>query len=234
MEQRRYCLGLLFFILCCFVLLSFSGSVVVEAYKNYTVGDSMGWYDTLEKPNVNYQKWVAGKNFSLGDFLIFNTDTNHSVIQTYNFTTYKLCDYEDAQDNDTIQWSTSDPSATTLNSVTVPVPLVKEGMTYFFSSDYDGEQCKNGQHFKVNVTHGQGLPKGLENKPSEESPGPVSPNSGDEESAPDTIVPSNFNNPHEESADKDASGSVSLPMYWKLKDRTMIVILVFLGLVCLF
>ncbi|KAG6635880.1 hypothetical protein CIPAW_11G073700 [Carya illinoinensis] len=26
------------------------------------------WYDTLEKPSVNYQKWAAGKNFSLGDF----------------------------------------------------------------------------------------------------------------------------------------------------------------------
>lgn len=164
---------------------------------------------------------------------VFNTDSNHSIIQTYNFTTYKLCDYEDAQENDTIQWSISDPSATTLNSVTVPVPLVKEGMTYFFSSDYDGEQCKNGQHFKVNVTHGQGLPKSLENHPSEESPGPISPNSGDEESAPDTTVPSNFNNPHQESDDKEASGSVSLSMYWKLRDRTMIVILVFLGLVCL-
>lgn len=68
MEQRRYSVGLLFFILSCSVLLSFSGSSV-EAYKNYTVGDALGWYDKLGKPSVNYQKWVAGKNFSLGDFL---------------------------------------------------------------------------------------------------------------------------------------------------------------------
>jgi hypothetical protein len=68
MEQGKYSLGLLlFFILSCLFLLSFSGSV--EAYKNYTVGDSLGWFDKLEKPNVNYQKWVAAKNFSLGDFL---------------------------------------------------------------------------------------------------------------------------------------------------------------------
>ena len=68
MEQGKYSLGLLlFFILSCLFLLSFSGSV--EAYKNYTVGDSLGWFDNLEKPNVNYQKWVAAKNFSLGDFL---------------------------------------------------------------------------------------------------------------------------------------------------------------------
>lgn len=232
MEQGKYSLGLLlFFILSCLFLLSFSGSV--EAYKNYTVGDSLGWFDKLEKPNVNYQKWVAAKNFSLGDFLIFNTDNNHSVIQTYNVTTYKLCDYEDAQDNDTIQWSSADPSATTPHPVTVSVPLLKEGMVYFFSSDYDGEQCKNGQHFKINVTHGQGLPESLKNPP-EESPGPISPTSGDEESTPDTIVPSNFNHPQEASDDKEASGSDSLSKHWKLKDRTLNGILVFLGLVYLF
>jgi len=33
------------------------------------VGDSLGWFDNLEKPTVNYQKWVAEKQFSLGDFL---------------------------------------------------------------------------------------------------------------------------------------------------------------------
>lgn len=55
----------------CFLLLllplvipSFSGISGVEAYKNYTVGDSSGWYES-----VNYQKWVAAKTFSLGDFL---------------------------------------------------------------------------------------------------------------------------------------------------------------------
>lgn len=55
-------------------LVSFSRSVTAatttaSAYKNHTVGDSLGWYDTLENPKVDYQKWVAGKNFSLGDFL---------------------------------------------------------------------------------------------------------------------------------------------------------------------
>ncbi|KAI9114127.1 hypothetical protein K1719_014777 [Acacia pycnantha] len=205
----------------CLLLLAvcFSGSA--KAYKNYTVGDSLGWFDKLEKPSVNYQKWISGKQFSLGDFLIFNTDNNHSVIQTYNFTTYKQCDYDDAQDSDTTQWSASDPSATEPHPVTVAVPLVKEGMTYFFSSDYDGEQCKNGQQFKINVSYGQGLPKNLKeySPPSPQhdasSPSPSSPNSGDEDAAPDTIVPSNFNNPRQEDKGDDdadekssASGSV--------------------------
>lgn len=56
-------------VLVCVVAVVLSGSRVVEGYKNYTVGDSLGWYDQTEKPNLNYQKWADSKNFSLGDFL---------------------------------------------------------------------------------------------------------------------------------------------------------------------
>ncbi|XP_054789551.1 blue copper protein-like [Prosopis cineraria] len=187
------------------LVLSFSGSA--RAYKNYTVGDSLGWFDNLEKPDVDYQNWASDKHFFLGDFLIFNTDTNHSVIQTYNHTTYKQCDYDDAQDKDTTEWSASDPSNTEVRPVTVAVPLVKEGMTYFFSSDYDGEQCQNGQRFQINVTYGQGLPKSLRDNPSyvDSSPSPASsPVSGSDDVAPDTIVNGNFTNPKgSATSDKD-------------------------------
>jgi hypothetical protein len=72
MEQRRKSSTssswfLLFSFLSCLFLSNFLGSV--GAYKNYTVGDSLGWFDKLEKPTVDYQKWVAKKEFSLGDFL---------------------------------------------------------------------------------------------------------------------------------------------------------------------
>ncbi|CAL5354036.1 blue copper protein-like [Camellia sinensis] len=212
MVEQRSCsnLGGLVFPCLLLLIISFSGCVEVEAYKNYTVGDSLGWYDTLLKPTVNYQKWATGKNFSLGDFLIFNTDSNHSVVQTYNFTTYKRCDSYNALENDTTEWSTTDPSSTSIQPVTVAVPLVKEGMNYFFSGDYDGEQCKFGQHMKINVTYGQGLPKSLMN-PSDEAPAPANPNSGDDQSAPDTVVPANFSNPQDSSDNAVAtSGSVSL------------------------
>ncbi|KAK7276641.1 hypothetical protein RIF29_17784 [Crotalaria pallida] len=230
MEQRRSSSGSLSSttIPCLILLLCFLGSV--ESYKNYTVGDSLGWFDNTMKPDVNYQKWVAGKEFSLGDFLIFNTDNNHSIIQTYNFTTYKQCDYDDAQDKDTVQWSASDPSNTQTHDVSVAVPLVKEGMTYFFSSDYDGDQCKSGQHFKINVTHGQGLPKSLrDSSPDQDSPSPTtSPVSGGDDSAPDTIVPSNFSHPKEDSDDdnagaddnaKEKSSSISMSMYAQLHSK---------------
>lgn len=175
-------------------------------------------------------------------YAVFNTDNNHTVVQTYNFTTYKQCDYDDAQDNDTIQWSASDPSNTETHPVTVAVPLVKEGMAYFFSSDYDGEQCKNGQHFKINVTHGQGLPKSLQNPSQEDSPSPASPVAGDDDSAPDTIVPSNFNNPKEDSDDekatsdkaKEKSSSVSMSMYAQLHNKLYGSLVVLLGIVFLF
>ncbi|XP_012447557.1 blue copper protein [Gossypium raimondii] len=213
-------------IVSCLVVLSCSGSV--SAYKNYTVGGSLGWFDALEKPDVNYQKWADSKNFSLGDFLIFNTDNNHSVIQTYNFTTYKFCDYDDALQNDTIEWSATDPSSTAPHPISVAVPLLKEGMNYFFSSDYDGEQCNNGQHFKINVTHGQGLPKSLD--PSDDAPAPNSPDYRGDDSAPETIVPANFNHPIEEESDKDeASGSGSV--YFNTKFYGL---LIFLQIVCIF
>lgn len=155
-------------------------------------------------------------------FAVFNTDNNHSVVQTYNFTTYKLCDYDDASENDTTEWSAADPSATTPYAVMVAVPLVKEGPNYFFSGNYDGEQCQNGQQFKINVTHGQGLPKSM-GDPSDEAPAPVVPDTGDQtEAAPDTIVPSSFDNPRNDVADNDkessSSNSISLVYCFKFNE----------------
>nr|AAM61545.1 unknown [Arabidopsis thaliana] len=179
-------------------------SLSADAYKNYTVGESTGWFDIQERPSANYQKWADSKSFSLGDFLIFNTDSNHSVVQTYDFKTYKDCDYDNNENNDTTEWSAANPSATSPVPVSISVPLVKEGSNYFFSGNYDGEQCKFGQHFMINVTHGQGLPDS--SSPDDAAaPGPSeSSQSGDDEVAPDTIVPANFDHPKDiESADDD-------------------------------
>ncbi|RID52258.1 hypothetical protein BRARA_H02870 [Brassica rapa] len=180
-------------------------SLSADAYKNYTVGESKGWFDIQERPSVNYQKWADSKSFSLGDFLIFNTDSNHSVVQTYDFKTYKSCDYNNNEDNSTKEWSAAKPSATSPVPVSVKVPLVKEGSNYFFSGNYDGEQCKFGQHFMINVTHGQGLPAlSSPDEDDETAPGPgQSSQSGDDEVAPDTIVPANFDHPKDIESDDD-------------------------------
>ncbi|KAJ0235979.1 hypothetical protein HA466_0259970 [Hirschfeldia incana] len=177
-----------------------------DADKNYTVGESKGWFDIQERPSVNYQKWADSKSFSLGDFLTFNTDSNHSVVQTYDFKTYKSCDYNNNEDNSTREWSAAKPSATSPVPVSVKVPLVKEGSNYFFSGNYDGEQCKFGQHFMINVTHGQGLPA-LPDEDDETAPAPgqSSESGGDDEVAPDTIVPANFDHPKDIASDDDDS-----------------------------
>ncbi|XP_065878073.1 early nodulin-like protein 18 [Euphorbia lathyris] len=216
----------------CFVGLL--ASFKVEAYKNYTVGDSLGWFDNTEKPNLNYQKWAASKNFSLGDFLLFNTNTNHSVVQTYNETVYELCDDNGSEGNDTIEWSNLDPSNTATQLVTVPVPLLKEGTSYFFSSDYDGDQCKNGMHFKINVTHGRGLPESLKS-PDEQAPAPNSPDVSGDDVVPDTIVPANFDNPKDMSdSDNDKVDSGSISLHLKFLEGKLNGILIFLGVVCLY
>ncbi|KNA24350.1 hypothetical protein SOVF_016500 [Spinacia oleracea] len=183
----------------------------VEGYKNYTVGDSSGWF---AKSNLDYQKWVSGKSFSLGDFLVFNTDSNHTVIQTFNSTTYNSCD---SQGDDNVQWSSIDPNSTVIRPITVHVPLMKEGVSYFFSGDYDGEQCMNGQKFSINVTHAE-----------DSAPGPdANPDSGDDQSVPDTNISSDFNHPknipedstsgsdeEDDDTKKSNNGAIFMPMFF--------------------
>ncbi|KAJ8615241.1 hypothetical protein MRB53_034613 [Persea americana] len=64
--KQQICRILLFLFFFSVFLFCFSKAA---AYKNDTVGDSLGWYDKLQEPTINYQEWAAGKNFSLGDFL---------------------------------------------------------------------------------------------------------------------------------------------------------------------
>ncbi|KAI3935986.1 hypothetical protein MKX01_021937 [Papaver californicum] len=167
---------------------------------------------------------------------VFNTDSNHAVVQTYNVTTYKSCNYNDDEEDDTAEWSFADPSLTAPLPVTVAIPLKKEGMTYFFSSDYDGEQCRHGQHFKINVLHGSGLPPSMKTpKTSEPSPSPTKSVSGDDDDAddstpnPNTVVSSNFNNPKQSTGNsvddadiKESSSSISITKRGSFLDMKMV------------
>lgn len=49
------------------------------------------------------------------------------------------------------------------------------------------------KHFKLNVSHGQGLPPSLKDH-GDEAPSPMAPGSGDVgDSIPDNVIPANFN-----------------------------------------
>lgn len=104
---------------------------------------------------------------------MFNTNTNQTVIQTYNLTTYQACSTDDASDNDTFQYGGG--SEHFGEALSVAVPLTLEGPNYFFSDADDGAQCQDGMRFEIDVMHGAGLPPSLSQPPPPpyaEPPGP--------------------------------------------------------------
>ncbi|KAJ1685535.1 hypothetical protein LUZ63_016925 [Rhynchospora breviuscula] len=144
------------------------------ANKNHTVGGTAGWfYNTSSNaPSANYSDWAASQTFYLGDFLVFNTNTNSSVVQTSNDTTYSLCDATNDDGNQTFLWGSDGGDSNSSNPTpeVLEIPLIYEGPNYFFSDTMDGNQCQNGMKFEINVLHGNGLPPALKQPPS---PSPV-------------------------------------------------------------
>lgn len=94
---------------------------------------------------------------------VFNTNTNSTVVQTYNETTYKSCTVDDASDKDTFQYLGG--SNEYGKPLFVAVALTLEGNQYFFSEADDGFQCQQGMAFGIKVSHGSGLPPSLNQPP---------------------------------------------------------------------
>ncbi|KAI3893389.1 hypothetical protein MKX03_002921 [Papaver bracteatum] len=155
-----------------------------ESYTNHTVGDASGWYfnRSTNASITNYSKWASGKTFNLGDYLVFDTNTNQTVIQTYNETAYKICNADDTTDA-----SVYSGGAEIGKQVVLSVALIIEGDNYFFSSADDGAQCQKGMAFKIDVKHGVGLPPSLNQPP----PPPFV----DSPPSDQTVTPSDTTNP---------------------------------------
>lgn len=155
MDRRGRCRALSAGLLMALAFAIWASPEGTSAYQNFSVGDDKGWtYPTANV--VDYQKWAQGKNFTLGDFLLFSyPQEEHDVVVTYNETVFKACDYESSTDNDYDVWGQAG------NSTYSAVPLVRTGMTYFFCSVNSGEHCKGGMKFSINVTQGEGLPASL-------------------------------------------------------------------------
>ncbi|KAK9144420.1 hypothetical protein Sjap_004323 [Stephania japonica] len=157
------------------VLIIAAAATTASAYTNHTVGDAAGWLynNSTSSPAADYSKWAASQSFSLGDFLIFNTTTDQTVVQTYNGTTYKACSADDAEDTDTFLYVGGDPADA--RPTDLAVPLTKEGTNYFFSDADSGERCRQGMAFKITVGKGQGLPPSLNRPPPPPYAAPPSP-----------------------------------------------------------
>uniref|UniRef100_A0ACD5Z7Y5 Uncharacterized protein n=1 Tax=Avena sativa TaxID=4498 RepID=A0ACD5Z7Y5_AVESA len=135
------------------------------AYKNHTVGGAYGWFfnATSNTTSGNYS-WAATERFYLGDYLIFKTNDNSSVVVTSNSTTYSLCDPSEDYGLDTYIYD----GMGGYEEAVFAVPLISEGTYYFFSEANGGAQCQQGMRFEIKVAYGRGLPPDLAQPP----PGP--------------------------------------------------------------
>ncbi|KAK7340145.1 hypothetical protein VNO77_20839 [Canavalia gladiata] len=149
-------------------------AAAATGYQNHTVGGAAGWSfnSTTSTSATNYSSWAATQTFDLGDYLIFKTNSNQTVIQTYNKTSYLRCTADDS-DNGTFVYDGG--SGRFGQALTIDVPLTIVGPNYFFSDAGDGVQCQHGMAFKINVQRGLGLPPSLNQPPPPpyiEPPGP--------------------------------------------------------------
>ncbi|KAH7679630.1 Cupredoxins domain-containing protein [Dioscorea alata] len=98
--------------------------------KEYTVGDDKGW-----RLDVNYTDWVHGKEFFVGDTLVFKYNTQfHNVINVTE-AEYQACNP-----------SQNEPRLTTGNDV---IKLVNPG-NYWFLCGFPSH-CTQGQKLTVLV-----------------------------------------------------------------------------------
>ncbi|KAK6918465.1 Phytocyanin domain [Dillenia turbinata] len=142
-----------------------SATPAATSYVNHTVGGDAGWFfnSSTNTTVADYSKWAANQTFNLGDYLIFRTSSNQTVVQTYNETTYKSCSTDDALDSDTFLYDVGiDQFGQPLS---IAVPLTIEGPNYYFSDADDGVQCQQGMAFQITVDHGLGLPPSLNQPP---------------------------------------------------------------------
>lgn len=95
-------------------------------------------------------------------FVVFNTNSNQSVILTYNKTAYTSCTADDSDVGTFIYNGGTNNFSETL---TIPVPLTIVGLNYFFSDTNEGVQCQHGLAFQIDVQRGIGLPPNLNQPP---------------------------------------------------------------------
>ncbi|XP_039053147.1 blue copper protein-like isoform X2 [Hibiscus syriacus] len=110
-------------------LLLVSCMVVPSLAKVYTVGDASGW-----TTGVDYSTWTSGKTFKVGDSLVFNYPTSHTVDEVSS-SDYSTCTVGNA--------------ITTDNSGATTVALKKAGTHYFICGVVG--HCGNGMKLAVKV-----------------------------------------------------------------------------------
>ncbi|PIN09999.1 hypothetical protein CDL12_17418 [Handroanthus impetiginosus] len=105
--------------------------------RNYTVGDNLGW-TVPPAGQVAYQTWARGRNFAVGDTLVFNFQNgNHDVVEVTR------AEFDSCNITSTTPPITTSPAR---------VPLTSAGEHYYVCNF--PQHCSLGQKLAINVTAG--------------------------------------------------------------------------------
>ncbi|KAL9437840.1 hypothetical protein AB3S75_023666 [Citrus x aurantiifolia] len=116
-------------IMLCLVLAAFLNMLQVRG-ATHIVGDRDGWSLFADSNN-----WTQGKEFHVGDVLVFNYEEHvHSVMQV-NSTAYEDC--------------IKDPYISLFASGSDSVVLSEVGRSWYICGV--GDHCENGQKLSINV-----------------------------------------------------------------------------------
>ncbi|KAG0482839.1 hypothetical protein HPP92_010923 [Vanilla planifolia] len=126
-DHRTALIGAILF-MCC----AARGSATV-----HTVGDASGW-----GTGVDYSGWTAGKNFAIGDSLVFNYSPGTHTVNEVSADDYQSCS--------TSSYLTSDSSGSTTISL-------KSGGTHYFICGVPGH-CVGGMKLAVTVASSPSTP----------------------------------------------------------------------------
>ncbi|KAF5725834.1 Blue copper -like protein [Tripterygium wilfordii] len=115
-------------------LLLVTGSFVGSSQAvEYVVGDTTGW--TVPSTTTFYSTWASGKNFSVGDVLVFNFATRAHDVAVVTEDAYQNCNIASP-----INQTNTGPARITLSNDT----------DYYFICTISGH-CSGGQKLEIDV-----------------------------------------------------------------------------------
>ncbi|XP_027123647.2 umecyanin-like [Coffea arabica] len=129
---------------CMVVFCAFSAAMLQQGAtaEVYVVGDSIGWA-IPQNGAAAYTNWASGKNFKVGDILVFNFVTNQHDVQQVPKASYDACNSNNAIGG----MITDGPANVTLSST---------GAHYFICT-FNGH-CQAGQKLAISVSGSAGTP----------------------------------------------------------------------------
>ncbi|KAL7150181.1 hypothetical protein ABFS83_05G093100 [Erythranthe nasuta] len=103
---------------------------------DYTVGDDSGW-----KLGVNYTTWAEGKNFRVGDTIMFKYKSGAHNVMKVNGSDFQKC-------------ASSNETAVPLTTGNDVIPLATPGKKWYICTI--GEHCFKGMKLVITVSGAEG------------------------------------------------------------------------------